>query len=67
MKGWEESIDAAITHLLRTVLSRNTKDTTINPVPFSLPADTTKVCKHITTFCDKLGKGARLIRSINGM
>lgn len=64
-QGWEESVDAAITHLLRTVLSKNAKDTTINPVPFSLPVDTTKVCKHITTFCDKLGKGARLVRPTN--
>lgn len=64
-QGWEESVDAAITHLLRTVLSKNAKDTTINPVPFSLPTDTTKVCKHITMLCDKLGKGAKLIHSNN--
>ncbi|XP_014787974.1 protein PTHB1 isoform X2 [Octopus bimaculoides] len=60
-QGWEENVDAAITHMLRTVLAKNTKDTTINPPPFSLPSDSSKVCKHITTFCEKLGKGIKLV------
>ncbi|GAB1608724.1 protein PTHB1 isoform X1 [Argonauta hians] len=62
-QGWEEDVDAAITHMLRTVLSKNSRDPTINPAPFSLPTDSSKVCKHITAFCDKLAKGASLVQS----
>lgn len=63
--GWEESCDAAVTHLLRTCLSRSPKDQAISlaqtggPV-LELPKDTSRLKKHITLLCDRIGKGGRL-------
>ena len=61
LQGWEETVDAAVTHLLRTTLAKSTKDQTLNPQALKLPEDTSKVKKHIALLCDKLSKGARLI------
>ncbi|XP_041650448.1 protein PTHB1 [Cheilinus undulatus] len=63
--GWEESCDAAVSHLLRTCLSRSPKDQatslaqTGSPV-LGLPSDTTRLKKHITLLCERIGKGGRL-------
>ncbi|XP_065814165.1 protein PTHB1 isoform X1 [Labrus bergylta] len=63
--GWEESCDAAVSHLLRTCLSRSPKDQatslaqTGSPV-LGLPPDTTRLKKHITLLCERIGKGGRL-------
>lgn len=59
--GWEETVDASVTHLLRTTLAKSAKDQTLNPQPLKLPEDTSKVKKHIALLCDKLSKGARLV------
>lgn len=59
-QGWEEQVDAAVTHLLRTCLAKSSKDTTINPQPLTVLSDTTKLKKHIALVCDRLSKGARL-------
>jgi Bardet-Biedl syndrome 9 protein len=59
-QGWEERIDAAMTHLLRTVLAKTAKETTTVSAPLSMPADTSKLKKHITYVCDRLSKGAQL-------
>ncbi|CAG5132841.1 unnamed protein product [Candidula unifasciata] len=60
-QGWEESVDAAMTLLLRTVLAKSGKEGPVNPSPLTLPEDTSKVKKHIAMFCDRIGKGARLV------
>ncbi|KAG7476255.1 hypothetical protein JOB18_049679 [Solea senegalensis] len=63
--GWEESCDAAVSHLLRSCLSRSPKDQATSlaqaggPV-LGLPRDTTRLKKHITLLCDRIGKGGRL-------
>ncbi|XP_015227563.1 PREDICTED: protein PTHB1 [Cyprinodon variegatus] len=63
--GWEESCDAAVSHLLRSCLSRSPKDQAtslaqIGGSVLSLPQDTTRLKKHIALLCDRLGKGGRL-------
>ncbi|XP_031432807.1 protein PTHB1 [Clupea harengus] len=60
--GWEESVDAAVSHLLRTCLSRSSKDqaTSLTTEQLSMPKDTARLKKHITLLCDRLGKGGRL-------
>lgn len=64
-QGWEESCDAAVSHLLRTCLSRSPKDQATSlaqaggPV-LGLPRDTARLKKHITLLCDRIGKGGRL-------
>ncbi len=63
MQGWEERIDASMTHLLRTSLAKTAKDTAGVPPPLTMPADTAKLKKHITYVCDRLSKGSLLLRS----
>ncbi|XP_055760857.1 protein PTHB1 isoform X2 [Salvelinus fontinalis] len=60
--GWEESVDAAVSHLLRTCLSRSPKDQalSLSTSQLSMPKDTVRLKKHITLLCDRLGKGGRL-------
>ncbi|XP_062394267.1 protein PTHB1 [Sardina pilchardus] len=60
--GWEESVDAAVSHLLRTCLSRSPKDqaTALSTAALSMPKDTARLKKHLTLLCDRLGKGGRL-------
>uniref|UniRef100_A0A672MEK3 Bardet-Biedl syndrome 9 n=1 Tax=Sinocyclocheilus grahami TaxID=75366 RepID=A0A672MEK3_SINGR len=60
--GWEESVDAAVSHLLKTCLSRSPKDQAISLSTglLTIPKDTSRLKKHITLLCDRLGKGGRL-------
>lgn len=59
--GWEESVDAAVSHLLRTCLSKSSKEQALNLTShLSMPKDNSRVKKHITLLCDRLGKGGRL-------
>uniref|UniRef100_A0A4W4FMA1 Bardet-Biedl syndrome 9 n=1 Tax=Electrophorus electricus TaxID=8005 RepID=A0A4W4FMA1_ELEEL len=60
--GWEESVDAAVSHLLRTCLSRSPKDQAIalSTTQLSMPKDTSRLKKHIALLCDRIGKGGRL-------
>ncbi|XP_034730323.1 protein PTHB1 isoform X1 [Etheostoma cragini] len=63
--GWEESCDAAVSHLLRSCLSRSPKDQATSlaqaggPV-LGLPRDISRLKKHITLLCDRISKGGRL-------
>jgi Bardet-Biedl syndrome 9 protein len=59
--GWEETVDANLTHLLRTALSRNSKESSTSPQPLVASADGTKVKKHLTIVLDRLCKGATLV------
>jgi Bardet-Biedl syndrome 9 protein len=63
VQGWEERIDASMTHLLRTSLAKTAKDVAGVPPPLAMSPDTTKLKKHITYVCDRLSKGALLVRS----
>lgn len=63
--GWEESCDAAVSHLLRSCLSRSPKDQATSLAPaggplLGLPRDTTALKRHITLLCERLAKGGRL-------
>ncbi|XP_022112018.1 protein PTHB1-like isoform X2 [Acanthaster planci] len=59
-QGWEEAVDAGISNLLRTCLAKKALDQAVNPSPLTMPADTTKLKKHITQLCERLSKGVRL-------
>lgn len=64
MQGWEECVDAAMTHLLRTSLAKVAKESVPSAAGqtplLSMPQDTAKLKKHISIVCDRLNKGARL-------
>ncbi|NXX93256.1 PTHB1 protein, partial [Centropus bengalensis] len=59
--GWEETVDAAISYLLRTCLSKSSKEQALTlSSQLSMPKDTSRLKKNITVFCDRLAKGGRL-------
>uniref|UniRef100_A0A8B9QXE4 Bardet-Biedl syndrome 9 n=1 Tax=Apteryx owenii TaxID=8824 RepID=A0A8B9QXE4_APTOW len=59
--GWEETVDAAISYLLRTCLSKNSKEQALTLTSeLCIPKDTSRLKKHITLLCDRLAKGGRL-------
>ncbi|XP_074844228.1 protein PTHB1 isoform X8 [Carettochelys insculpta] len=59
--GWEESMDAAISHLLKTCLSKSSKEQALTITSqLTIPKDTSRLKKHITLLCDRLAKGGRL-------
>lgn len=59
-QGWEEQVDSALIHLLRTSLARNVRDRSTMPPPMAMPNDAMKLKKHITNVIDRLANGARL-------
>ncbi|XP_025874892.1 protein PTHB1 isoform X2 [Vulpes vulpes] len=62
--GWEETVDAAISHLLKTCLSKSSKEQALNlSSQLNIPKDTSRLKKHITLLCDRLAKGGRLCLS----
>lgn len=62
--GWEETVDAAISHLLKTCLSKNSKEQALSlNSQLGIPKDTSRLKKHITLLCDRLAKGGRLCLS----
>lgn len=62
--GWEETVDAAVSHLLKTCLSKSSKEQALSlSSQLSKPRDTSRLKKHITLLCDRLAKGGRLCLS----
>ncbi|XP_071822980.1 protein PTHB1-like isoform X3 [Apostichopus japonicus] len=59
-QGWEETVDASISHLLRTCLAKTSKDQMVNPGELEMPSEGSKLKKHITLMTDRLSKGGRL-------
>ncbi|XP_060051796.1 protein PTHB1 isoform X2 [Erinaceus europaeus] len=59
--GWEETVDAAVSHLLKTCLSKSSKEQALHlNSQLNIPKDTSRLKKHITLLCDRLAKGGRL-------
>uniref|UniRef100_A0A8C5K108 Bardet-Biedl syndrome 9 n=1 Tax=Jaculus jaculus TaxID=51337 RepID=A0A8C5K108_JACJA len=59
--GWEEMVDAAVAHLLKTCLSKSSKEQALNlSSQLNMPKDTSRLKKHITLLCERLAKGGRL-------
>lgn len=66
--GWEETVDAAVSHLLKTCLSKSSKEQALNlSSQLSKPKDTSRLKKHITLLCDRLAKGGRLCLSADAV
>jgi len=61
-QGWEEALDNALLYLLKTTLTKDPKDMQVSAMTkLTLPADTSKLKKHITQVCEKIHKGFRLV------
>lgn len=56
-------VDTALTHQLRTKLSKNVKDHNVNTEMIDIGNDTSKLRKHIALFIERLAKGATLAES----
>ena len=57
-QGWEEQVDASVTHLLRTTLAKSSKDQAVPPnSSLEMPAECQKLKKHIALLCDRILKG----------
>ena len=59
--GWEETVDAAMTYLLKTVLAKQPKDSGQLSQPLDMPEDMDGLKKHIAVVFDRLEKGAVLV------
>ncbi|XP_048366673.1 protein PTHB1 isoform X2 [Sphaerodactylus townsendi] len=56
--GWEESVDASVSHLLKTCLSKSSKEHALTLAnQLTIPRDTNRLKKHITLLYDRLAKG----------
>ncbi|XP_054847045.1 protein PTHB1 [Eublepharis macularius] len=64
--GWEECVDASVSHLLKTCLSKSSKEHALTLTnQFSIPRDTNRLKKHITLLYDRLAKGGRMSLSMD--
>lgn len=61
-QGWEETIEASTTYLLKTCLAKNVKESaSLSNVVLEIPVNTDRLLKHIAMVFDRIGKGARLL------
>lgn len=60
-QGWEELTEAAMSHLLRTVLAKSAKDSATVAPPLVALADTAKLKRHIQVVIERISKGGRLV------
>lgn len=63
-KEWEETVNAAVTHMLATYLIQSGKEpSTISAEKLEMIKDINKLKKHITIIVDRILKGAKFIES----
>lgn len=59
-------MDASVSHLLKTCLSKSSKDHALTLTnQLSIPRDTNRLKKHITLLYDRLAKGGRMSLSMD--
>eukprot|EP00944_MAST-04C_sp_MAST-4C-sp1_P015524 g15524.t1 len=56
VQGWEECVDSAMTHLLRSVLAKSAKDASSNVAPIQYTENTSKLKRHFDIVCRRLIK-----------
>eukprot|EP00877_Chromochloris_zofingiensis_P007511 jgi/Chrzof1/3012/Cz12g08060.t1 len=61
--GWEETTEAAMTHLLRSSLARSAKESAAVVPPLVTAKDTQRLRKHVSLVLERLGKGMKLTGS----
>jgi hypothetical protein len=58
--GWEERAEAAMTHLLRSALSRDAREAAVAVPPLCPAKDTQRLRRHLSLVVERLSKGMRL-------
>ena len=61
--GWEETVDASLTYLLKTSLAKSTKETITLPISLEPLQDIDMLKKKISLVVDRICKGIRLVPS----
>lgn len=62
--GWEEVVNAAVSNLTRSALSKSSKDSSGQPqISLKIPTDSNKIEKQLRSFVSKLENGASLVPS----
>lgn len=61
-QGWEDTVDASVTYMLRTSLAKTTKDAAQLPPTLEIVDSADKFTKHITIVFDRLSKGGVLVK-----
>ncbi|KXZ41737.1 BBS9 protein [Gonium pectorale] len=59
--GWEETTEAACTHLLRTCLAKSAKEQAVPITPLAPCKDTQRLRKHVSLVLERLARGMRLM------
>lgn len=60
-QGWEETVEASMTYLLKTCLAKTIKENvSLNNTTIEIPNSIDRLLKHIGMVFDRLGKGGRL-------
>jgi len=59
--GWEEHVEASMTHLLRTALAKSAKEAAVSVPPLAPSKDTSKLKKHLSLVLERLAKGMRWV------
>ncbi|EFJ41408.1 Bardet-Biedl syndrome 9 [Volvox carteri f. nagariensis] len=59
--GWEETTEAAMTHLLRTCLAKSAKEQAVQVTPLAPVKDTQRLRKHISLVLERMARGMRLL------
>ncbi len=64
-KGWEEIVNASISNLLKTALSKSSKENTpATQNALKLPIDSSKIEKQLKSLISKLENGATIVTSV---
>ena len=61
VQGWEECVNSAMMHLLRTVLAKSAKDSASVVQPLKFPRSTSKLQKHLTIVLKRIKAGGDLM------
>jgi Bardet-Biedl syndrome 9 protein len=61
VQGWEECVNSAMMHLLRTVLAKSAKDSASVVQPLKFPRSTSKLQKHLTIVLKRIKAGGDLV------
>ncbi|GLC42379.1 Protein PTHB1 [Pleodorina starrii] len=59
--GWEETTEAAMTHLLRTCLAKSAKEQAVQVTPLAPAKDTQRLRKHVSLVLERMARGMRLL------
>lgn len=64
-QGWEETVNAAVTYLLKTSLARNVKESaSLSGTSLEMPSSIEPLKKHLLLLFDRLDKGGRLTSAL---